>query len=156
MEVLIDSNIKVGVKASNREEIFGIIADTAIASGYANNKYGILDGLKAREKQGSTGTESGFAIPHAIGDAIDYAAIVILKLEEPIPFKKWKTLDGKPVDYVISLLAPQGAGSSHLRILSTLSALLVDDDFQVQLKAKATPIEIYKFLRAELAKKAKS
>ncbi|MDR2860331.1 MAG: fructose PTS transporter subunit IIA [Elusimicrobiota bacterium] len=153
MEILTLNNIQVGVKAKNIKEVFEVLAEMAVNNGYANSKEGIIKGFFEREKLGTTGMESGFAIPHVINEAVDNAGVLILKLANQIPIDQWETFDGKPVDFIISLLAPKGAGQEHLKILSKLSSLLVHEDFQIGLKAKQSPQEICDFLAGELSKK---
>ena len=55
---------------------------------------------------------------------------------------EWETLDGRPVDYVIMLAAPNTSDNAHLEMLSKLAANLMDDDFRETLKGASTVEEI--------------
>ena len=78
----------------------------------------ILDGLKTREKLGSTCIGEGVAIPHC-RMAISEPKLVVLKLDEPIEFCKGRA----PVDVYFALLVPVDEHDEHLRLLSSIASL---------------------------------
>jgi PTS system fructose-specific IIA component len=147
MDLLSVKNIQMNVAAKTQEEVFEAIAAQAKALGYSDDAKGVLAGLKAREAQGSTGVEAGFAIPHALCDAVKEAGIVILRLSNDV---EWETFDDGPVNFVISLLAPKNATAEHLKILSTMATMLMQDDLRAQLKAATEPEAIYKLISERL------
>jgi len=77
----------------------------------------------------------GIAIPHCKDDSVNQAGFALIKLARKI---EWESLDGEPVDYVIMLAAPNTADNVHLKMLSSLAANLMDDDFRDALKAAST------------------
>ena len=83
----------------------------------------VLDLLLARERLGSTGVGAGIAIPHGKLAGLTQLSAVFARLREPIEFD---AVDGKPVDLVFLLLAPDAAGSDHLKALALVSRLLRD------------------------------
>jgi PTS system nitrogen regulatory IIA component len=48
---------------------------------------------------------------------------VFARLERPVPFE---AIDDQPVDLIFLLLAPEAAGSDHLKALAQVSRLLRD------------------------------
>jgi PTS system fructose-specific IIA component len=147
METISVKNISMNVAAKNQQEVFEQIAAKAFALGYTSDQAGVLAGLKAREAQGSTGVEAGFAIPHTLCPAIKDAAVIVLRLANDV---EWETFDDGPVNFIISLLAPQGASAEHLKLLSTISSMLMHDDVQAKLKAAQQPEEIYSVFAEKL------
>jgi PTS system nitrogen regulatory IIA component len=81
----------------------------------------VHNALLAREELGSTGVGAGVAIPHARIAGLDGVRTVFARLSKPIDFD---AVDGRPVDLVFLLLAPENAGSAHLAALACASRAL--------------------------------
>lgn len=116
----------------NKDEVFKFISVIAENYNISNDKDSTINSLYERENIMTTGFTDGIAIPHAKDNSIVKPSIIIVKLINPI---KWETLDGEPVDLIISILVPEENTSNiHLSLLSKLSRKLVDDDFRTFLK----------------------
>lgn len=83
----------------------------------------ILDALLEREKLGSTAFGGGVAVPHARLETLDTMMGALAILDEPLDFD---AVDGGPVDLVFVLLAPEEAGSEHLRALAKVARFFRD------------------------------
>jgi nitrogen PTS system EIIA component len=83
----------------------------------------IESALTARENLGSTGVGGGVALPHARLHAIKETHGVFVRLASPIAFD---ALDGKPVDLVCGLVAPDEPNAELLTALSAVSRVLRD------------------------------
>jgi PTS system nitrogen regulatory IIA component len=81
----------------------------------------ILERVREREALGSTGFGQGVAIPHARMAGLDRVTVVVARLAVPIAYG---ALDGEPVDLVVMLLSPEGAGADHLKALARISRTL--------------------------------
>ena len=103
----------------------------------------VLDMLLARERLGSTGVGAGIAIPHAKLSGLTQIAAVFARLREPIEFD---ALDGKPVDLIFLLLAPDSAGSDHLKALALVSRLLRDHRVCARLRGADNAEALYAVL----------
>lgn len=147
MEVFAVTNILINAEAGDQQAVFEKIASTAQNLGYTNHAAGVLEGLKAREAQGSTGMEAGFAIPHTLCEAVNKAGVIIMRLASDV---EWETFDGKPVNFVISLLAPKDASAGHLKLLSSISGMLVHEEIQQKLKDSKSAEEIYRTIAEKL------
>ena len=95
--------------AEKASELTGI--DTAV----------IFETLANREQLGSTGLGNGIAIPHGKIKGLAGVTAVFARLYQPIDFD---AVDDQPVDLVVMLLAPEGAGADHLKALSRVARLL--------------------------------
>ena len=121
-------NVYLDNPATSVDEALEFLAKEAVADGIASDEAAVLASFKAREAQGTTGMTSGFAIPHAKCDAINEAAIFVVKFAEPIT--SWESMDGQPIKAAIALLIPDGeAGSTHLSLLSKIAVLLMQESF---------------------------
>jgi len=83
----------------------------------------IFNVLLERERLGTTGVGNGIAIPHGKHDDIKELCGMFAKLDAPIDFD---AIDDKPVDLIFVLLAPESAGTDHLKALAWMSRLLRD------------------------------
>ncbi|HBM74177.1 MAG TPA: PTS mannose transporter subunit IIAB [Clostridiaceae bacterium] len=93
-----------------------------------------------REREGTTGVGMGLAIPHGKSEAVTKECFAIAKLKEPV---EWNSLDGNPVSFVVMLAVPaEKATTLHLKLLSKLSYLLMDDDFRKRLMASNSKKEL--------------
>ncbi|MBR4927776.1 MAG: PTS sugar transporter subunit IIA, partial [Alphaproteobacteria bacterium] len=73
----------------------------------------VFDALLERERLGTTGVGRGVALPHTRLAGLDKIFCAFVK-SEPIGFD---AVDGKPVDLVFLLLAPEESGADHLKAL---------------------------------------
>ena len=81
--------------------------------------------IKDREKILSTGIGSGIAVPHAkIGQVKKFCAVVGIN-KDGIPFE---ALDGKPVQVIVMIAAPEHMHEEYLRILKVITQHLRDED----------------------------
>ncbi|PCI61632.1 MAG: PTS IIA-like nitrogen-regulatory protein PtsN [Kordiimonadales bacterium] len=111
-------------KASSKKQAVQALArQMALKTGL--NAREIFAKLLEREKLGSTGVGRGVAIPHARIDGLEGVTGIFAKLKSPIDFD---SVDDHPVDLVFMLLAPEEAGTDHLKALAKVSRLLRDKE----------------------------
>jgi nitrogen PTS system EIIA component len=103
----------------------------------------IFDVLLQRERLGSTGLGQGVAIPHGKLAGLKRIVGAFARLSEPVDFD---AVDGRPVDIVFLLLAPEGAGADHLKALARISRLLREGPAVEKLRASKDPATLYAVL----------
>jgi len=91
----------------------------------------IFDAVNAREQLGSTGLGNGIAIPHGKFAGIGSVTAVFARLETPVEFE---AVDDQPVDLVMLLLAPMGAGADHLKALARVARIMRTDSVVARLR----------------------
>lgn len=121
-EIFAPNAVLTGLKAKSKSQVLRALAE-AVARERGLEQQTVFDALHERERLGSTAIGDGVAIPHARLPGLDRPIGWIACLETPIPFD---AIDDKPVDLVVMLLAPENAGSEHLRILAQLSRIARD------------------------------
>jgi fructose PTS system EIIA component len=132
--------IKLQATASSQQGVFQTIADIAVANGIVNSAEAVVEGLKAREEESTTGFQEGFAIPHTQVDEVKKPAIIIVRTETGI---EWESFDGKPAFFFLSLLIPKSeAGTTHLQALSALSRALINEEIRQAMLTATTEIEL--------------
>src|SRR5215204_6247095 len=118
--------LKVNGKKQALQEI---AAKAATLTG--QNERAILEILLQRERLGSTGVGNGVAIPHGKLANLGRLFGLFARLERPIDFE---ALDGRAVDLVFLLLAPEDAGADHLKALARVARLLRDPEIANKLR----------------------
>jgi len=107
----------------------------------------IFEAVNDREQLGSTGLGNGIAIPHGKFAGLGAVTAVFAKLEEPVEFE---SVDDQPVDLVMLLLAPMGAGADHLKALARVARILRTDSVIARLRRADDAGELYDILTQPL------
>lgn len=142
-------NVFVAEDFASRDEALSFVSNQAVKAGIAGDADAVMNAFLAREAEGTTGMMEGFAIPHAKSDAINEAAVIVVKDESGVT--GWDTMDGAPVNVAIALLIPGAqAGTTHLKILSKVAEALMDEDFRATVKGSTDAAEIAKTINARL------
>ena len=108
----------------------------------------IFEALNDRESLGSTGLGNGIAVPHGKFAAIKGVMAVFMKLDRPVDFD---SVDDQPVDIVMMLLAPMGAGADHLKALARVARILRTDSIVDDLRRTSDPARLYAILTQSMA-----
>lgn len=105
----------------------------------------VLQAVKKRESEGSTGMGDGIAIPHAKSNQVIVPTVLFGKSDTGI---EWDSLDGQPVHVSFLILVPEKhKGDMHLRILQLLARKLMDENFTTSLLNASTQEEVYEILK---------
>lgn len=125
-------NIFLNENLNTKEDVLNFIVDKAYELGITENKEGLLEDLWKREREYSTGIQSGFAIPHSKSKYVKEPSILYIKANREI---EWETLDDSDVRYIFNLLAPEENSSNiHLQMLSKIATCLMEEDFIREVK----------------------
>ena len=135
-------SILVDVDVDSKKNLFKKISRILVA-GDSNETNLIIEKLNERERLGSTGVGNGVAIPHAKIESVKSTRVIFLKLAKAIDFS---SPDGKDVDIVFSIIAPENSESEHLLILSSISRFLKKKDALTKLRRLDDKVKIFEFL----------
>lgn len=128
---LISADAVLGtLSASNRKQALQMMCEAAGAKLGVDSR-GILDAVMDRERLGSTGVGDGVAIPHARLDGLSGVLGLFARLKTPIDFE---ATDGRPVDLIFLLLAPEAASTEHLKALARVSRVFRREDIRTRLR----------------------
>jgi len=134
-----------GVKT--KRQLFEQLANRA-AELTGRSKAELFEAIESREELGSTGLGNGIAIPHGKVAGLNGVCAVFARLDEAIEFD---ALDDLPVDIVMMLLAPTGAGADHLKALSRVARVLRNEPMVDELRRLTSCDAIYGLLTARVA-----
>ena len=131
-------HVLLGLKATSKRQLLRSLAQAASRVTGVDAE-AILEALLQRERLGTTGLGEGIAIPHArIADLPAFTGF-FARLAKPVDFE---AVDGRPVDLVFLLLAPEGAGADHLKVLARVARLLRDPEIREALRACPDPAAV--------------
>ncbi len=130
------------LKASSKKQVLQELAQKA-AEIIGVERRKIFDILVERERLGTTGVGGGVAIPHGKVPNITRLYGLFARAETAVEFD---SIDGKPVDLIFLLLAPEAAGADHLKALAKISRLLKDPETCTKLRNSDSSDEIYAVL----------
>ncbi len=102
-----------------------------------------LQGVFAREEEGTTGIGEGIAIPHCKSDAVKEPGLAAMVVPGGVDFD---SLDGEPARIIFLIAAPNTEDNVHLDVLSRLSVLLMDEEFTKSLLNAKTPEEFLQII----------
>jgi PTS system fructose-specific IIC component len=123
---------------ADKESVIDRLAARLAESGRVTDREGLKAAALAREAQSATGLPGGIAIPHCRSAAVSTPSIGFARLSPKVDFG---APDG-PADLVFLIAAPDGAGSEHMKLLSSLARALVRPDFVASLRAAKSADEI--------------
>lgn len=138
--VLVCSDIK-----TKRDVLERLAGKVAALTSYPAQE--IFDALNDRESLGSTGLGNGIAVPHGKLPGLPRVVAVFIKLTDPVDFD---SVDDRPVDLVMMLLAPMGAGADHLKALARVARILRTDAVAESLRRATDPARLYSILTQPL------
>lgn len=142
------NNITFNNSIKTKDEALNFIASFAESEGIVKSSKAYYKGLKKREKEVTTGFKDGIAIPHCKNKAVVKPALIFVKFANPI---EWNSMDGKPVQITFALAIPEGKNQEHLRVLSTISRALIDDEFTKNVHNATSEAEIYQTIQEKIA-----
>lgn len=138
------------LRVTSKKHLFQEVAATA-AQVYGLDARRVFDALLEREKLGSTAMDRGVAIPHARLAGAARIMCIFARLETPVDFD---SPDGAPVDLAFVLLAPEEAGTEHLRALAKVSRVLRDEAICAKLRQSADAAALHALITEPSASRA--
>ena len=146
-DILSEDSVLACPRVGDKAELLNIISKRA-AKILGQDPATIFAALAARETLGSTGLGNGIAIPHGKLDGIRRVSAIFVRLGEPLEFD---AVDDLPVDLVMALFAPAGAGADHLKALARVARLLRTETLVEGLRGSDDPRHLYELLTAPVA-----
>mgnify|MGYP006279536587 CR=1 FL=1 len=130
--------VQIGSQARTKDEVLWEVADLARQAPplAGRDRSELHQLLKDREEQGSTGFGGGIAIPHASIDDVDEFVVGVQIAAEGVPFE---SLDGDPATIVVFIFGPSNRRNEHIRLLSSVSAILSNERAVAEVFAAKTP-----------------
>lgn len=133
--VLREESVRIVSGSATKDQAMHEAADLLVAAGAVTDAY--YDAMLQREAAVSTYMGNELAIPHGTNETKDQILASGLTLTRYDGGVDW---DGEAVTFVVGIA---GKGDEHLEILSAIAILFSDEDEVENLKAAATPADLY-------------
>lgn len=146
-DILTEESVFYFTAIANKDDLIARLA-TEAGKLLRREPQAIVETLAGREALGSTGLGNGIAIPHGKLAGLTRVTAIFARLEAPIEFD---AVDDQPVDLVMMLLAPLGAGADHLKALSRVARLLRTEAIVDDLRRAEDPAKFHAILTAPVA-----
>lgn len=141
-DLLSKDGIELNVTAKDKNDIINKMTNLMLKTGRITDLNAYKELVLKREEEGSTGVGEGIAIPHGKGDCVTEPGLVAMVVPNGV---EYDALDGKPVNLLFMIAAPNTSDNVHLDVLSRLSTMLMDTEFKnklVSAKSKAEFLNI--------------
>ena len=129
-DLLSKDGIELNVNAKDKNDIINKMTKLRLKTGRITDLNAYKELVLKREEEGSTGVGEGIAIPHGKGDCVTEPGLVAMVVPNGV---EYDALDGKPVNLLFMIAAPNTSDNVHLDVLSRLSTMLMDTEFKNKL-----------------------
>jgi fructose-specific phosphotransferase system IIA component len=138
--------VKIPLSGQNKPDIIRELLSVLDAAGKVADSETAYDALLAREAMGSTGLESGIAVPHAKTDAVGDLTIAIGIAPGGVDFD---SIDGKPSRLFFLMLAPPDKSGPHIEALAEIARITTSHAFCRLLIAATSAEEVVALFQEE-------
>ncbi len=129
-DLLSKDGVELNVTAKDKNDIIDKMTNLMLKTGRITDLNAYKELVLKREEEGSTGVGEGIAIPHGKGDCVTEPGLVAMVVPDGV---EYDALDGKPVNLLFMIAAPNTSDNVHLDVLSRLSTMLMDTEFKNKL-----------------------
>lgn len=127
------------IDEETRDKAIRALVVKAFEEGKIQSPDDFFNAVISREKIVTTGIGMGVAIPHAKMHGFEDFFISVGILEKGVD---WKALDGAPVRLIFLIGGPDDKQTEYLRILSSLTLMLKDEEKRKTLLTTKSPKEV--------------
>src|SRR3954469_7866680 len=146
-DILAEESVLVCTDIASKQDVLLKLAEK-VAAVTGQPAADAFEALNDRESLGSTGLGNGIAVPHGKFAPLKSVMAVFMRLDHPVDFE---AVDDQPVDIVMMLLAPMGAGADHLKALARVARILRTDAVVDSLRHASDARQLYEILTRPLA-----
>lgn len=146
IDLITEEVVKTPLVSTTKPEIIRELITILADAGKLRNAERVYDTVMTREDRGSTGLESGIAVPHCKTDDVDFITIAIGISPSGVEFD---SLDGKPAQIFFLILAPPSQSGPHIEALSEIARLCRSQAFLRTLIASRDAKEILELIRGD-------
>lgn len=136
---MLSSDRIVDLKSAEKMPVLREMVDLIAHSDLVGDANALFDAIVAREKIMSTGIGIGIAVPHVKIPSIKGFVMAIGRKKEGIEFD---ALDGRPVQLVVMIAAPEHEQDNYLRVLARVVATFKNQAFLNKVIGAASPAEV--------------
>ncbi|MCH1430753.1 MAG: PTS sugar transporter subunit IIA [Chlamydiales bacterium] len=141
----LSEDLVINLKSDTRDQVLDEMIDLLSRSDRLVDREAFHQAILEREKIVSTGIGMGVAFPHAKLPDYDDFFIVIGIHKDGVD---WNALDGNPVKLVFMIGGPDDRQTQYLKILSSLTMAIKDENVRKKVKELEQASEIIDLFRS--------
>ncbi|NCF70198.1 MAG: PTS transporter subunit EIIA [Chlamydiales bacterium] len=141
----LSEDLVINLKSDTRDQVLDEMIDLLSRSDRLVDREAFHQAILEREKIVSTGIGMGVAVPHAKLPDYDDFFIVIGIHKDGVD---WNALDGNPVKLVFMIGGPDDRQTQYLKILSSLTMAIKDENVRKKVKELEQASEIIDLFRS--------
>jgi fructose-specific phosphotransferase system IIA component len=145
-DYLNESSISLNLEGGSKPEILDSLVKILAQSTSINDIEDIIKTLEERENLKTTGIGSGIAIPHCKSSEVDKVHIAIGLSKGG---KDFQSLDQEPANLFFLLVAPENAGSEHLKAIAKIARLVRGTKVRQELLELTSSKEVLEYIKAK-------
>ncbi|MBT4091464.1 MAG: PTS sugar transporter subunit IIA [Deltaproteobacteria bacterium] len=145
-DYLEESGILLDITGDSKSEILSKLVEILANMVSINDSAEIMKTLQDREKLKTTGIGSGIAIPHCKSSEVDRVHVVLGISRQGIDFD---SLDQQPANFFFLLVAPENAGSEHLKASAKIVRLVRDDTVREHLLKMNSAKDVLEYIKSK-------
>ena len=131
---------RVPLSAVDKTGVITELLDVLAQTGGLSDRDAALDAVLKRESERTTGIGYGLAIPHGKSAGCSELVMAAGKPAQGIDFR---SLDGRPVTFIVLLVSPPDKTGPHIQALAKISRLMNIEEFRVAVDKATTPEELH-------------
>jgi mannitol/fructose-specific phosphotransferase system IIA component (Ntr-type) len=144
-ELLDADRVKVPLSGRTKDDVLRELVQLAAPEHRPEDVAAILDSVRDREREMTTGLGDGVAVPHGRTPLVDRLVVAAGVAKSPV---EYGALDGNPVEVFFLLVGPETAAGAHVKVLSRLARLLRRDDVRRELRSTSDSESFLRVVRA--------
>jgi nitrogen PTS system EIIA component len=144
LEAVLSADRITFITVNSKSDALGTLIDLSVDIPGVNSRAELENAVFLRERLMSTGIGLGIGVPHVRLNDVNrvYASIAVCRA----PLVDYESLDGKPVNIIILLIAGRDQHSEYIKTLSLISSVLKDSETRGRIVSAETPSEVMNVL----------
>lgn len=126
-QVINEEQVFLDIDIDNKKDLFEFAATQLFSLNLISSKENFIRALFSREALSPTGMGDNWAIPHGQDKSVEVASVLYIRTKKPI---KYESLEGDSADKFFFIAVPSSTASDHVKILSNVATLLMEDEFK--------------------------
>ncbi len=145
-DMLDESSVKVGLESLDKEECIEEMVEVLVRAGRVADRAKVIEAVRRRESEGSTGIGNGVAVPHGKCAGLSGTVLAVGVSRGGIEFD---AVDDRPVNVVFLIAASATEPGRHLQMLAEVVRLIRIPGLCAKLVSAETPKAVLDLLDAE-------
>lgn len=152
-DLLSKESIELNGQVKTKKEALDAMVSLMEKRGNLSDVEEYRQAVYAREEEGTTGVGEGIAIPHGRCQSVTAPGLAAMVVPQGVDYE---ALDDEPVYLIFLIAAPNTKDNVHLDVLSSLSVLLMDEEFVKKLRKAQSKEEFLKIIEDTETAKAEA